>query len=144
MKNQLKLAGVYLLSGMVFIALCFVYPDISIFFGLAGGCIGPGLIIIYNYNYWKKRPDEYESKKENEMIEYSDERKEMIRGKSARVSIMVNWILLSLIVVMLSLLGQFELLPYDYVKPIVIGASLYWLISIIIMQITYKYLSGKY
>ncbi len=144
MKNLFKSGVIYLLFGLFFLVMCFVYPDISVFFGLAGACIGPGLFMICKYSYWKKRPNEYTEKKENEAIEFSDERKEMIRGKSARISIMANWILQSIVIVILTFLGQLEVLPYDYVKPIIIGAALYWILSAIIMQIVYKYLSNKY
>ncbi len=144
MKNQFKAGIIYLLVGSVFIGLSFVFPDVSIFLGLAGMCIGPGLLMLYKHSYWKKRTNEYSEKIENDKIMYNDERLEMIRGKVARVSILVSWALQSFIIVTLTLLGQFKVLPYDYVKPIVIGVALYWMFSAIIMQLIYKGLSKRY
>ncbi|ONI43738.1 hypothetical protein AN641_09125 [Candidatus Epulonipiscioides gigas] len=144
MKNQFKLGVIYLLAGMFFIVLCFIFPDNGIFYGLAGASIGPGLLMLYKHNYWKKRPSEYEEKIENDKIELTDERKEMIRGKSARLSIMLNWILQSIIIISLAFLKQFEVLPYDYVNPVINGITLCWTISAVSLYLIYIWMSKKY
>ncbi len=144
MKNQFRLSVIYLLVGLIFVALCFIYPDITIFIGLAATYMCIGVFAAVKYVYWKKRPTEYAEKKENETIEFNDERKEMIRGKAARLSILANWILQAIIIVTLAILVQLEVLPYDYVKPIILGVALYWVISTVIAQFIYKWLSKKF
>lgn len=146
MKNKLKLGIINLIFSGVFIGLCFIFPEISIFFGFAGVCFSVGMFMLYQYFHWKSpsKQEEYKEKIENETIELHDERKEMIRGKAARLSLLANWCLMSAIVVIVSLLGQFEVFPYEYAKPVIFGITIYWIISAIIMQIIYKFLCNKY
>ena len=144
MKNQLKSSILFFCFGIVFLILAFSFPDISIFSGFVGGCFGPAIMMLYKYLYWRKRPEEYDEKIENENIELYDERKEMIRGKALRVSTLVNWCILSIFIVTISLLGQFEIISKGISRYIVLGVAGYWLISVVIMQIIYKWLSKKY
>ena len=99
MKKQLKSSILFFCFGIAFLILAFAFPDISIFAGFVGGCFGPAIMMLYKYLYWRKRPEEYDEKIENENIELYDERKEMIRGKALRVSTLVNWGILSIFIV---------------------------------------------
>lgn len=144
MKNQLKSSIIFFCLGIAFLILAFIFPSISIFVGFVGGCFGPAVMMLYKYLYWRKRPEEYEEKIKNDTIELHDERKEMIRGKALRVSTLVNWCLLSIFIVTIAFLGQFEIIASEISRYIVMGIAGYWLISIAIMQIIYKWLSKKY
>ena len=116
MKNYLKSSIIYFCLGIVFLVLAFIFPDISIFVGFVGGCFGPAIMMFYKYFYWKKRPTEYSEKIEDESIELHDERKEMIRGRALRVSTLINWCILSIFIVVVALLGQFEVISGDCFK----------------------------
>ena len=144
MKNQLKAGILFLISGVVFVILSFAFPDISIFVGFVGGCFGPGILMIYKYLYWKKRPEEYKQKTEDENIESYDERKEMIRGKALRISTIIIWCIMSATIVVIAFLGQFEVISSELSRYVVMGIAIYWFISVVIMQVVYKYLSSKY
>ena len=144
MKNQLKSGIIYLALGIAFIALCFIFPEINIFFGFAGACIGPGLLMIYKHYYWQKRPEEYKRKLEDVHIELHDERKEMIRGKASRISHLANWILISIATVTISLLGQFGVISIELSKYVILAIAVYWILSLVLMQIIFKYISSKY
>ncbi|MGL5259900.1 MAG: hypothetical protein ACRC7V_07305 [Lachnospiraceae bacterium] len=144
MKNYLKSSIVYFCLGIVFLILAYVFPDISIFVGFAGACIGPAIMMVLKYLYWRKRPIKYSEKIEDESIELHDERKEMIRGKSLRISTLINWCILSAFISIVAFLGQLQVISIETSKPIIITIAAYWFISVVIMQIVYKYLSKKY
>lgn len=74
MKNQLKSSILFFCLGIAFLILAFIFPSISIFIGFAGGCFGSAVVMLYKYLYWRKRPDEYEEKIKNDIIELYDER----------------------------------------------------------------------
>lgn len=144
MKNQLKSSILFFCLALVFLILAFVFPEISIFVGFVGGCLGPAIMMLYKYLYWRKRPEKYEEKIERDTIELYDERKEMIRGKALRASTIVNWCILSVLIVTIALLGQFHIIASEISRPIILGIAAYWLLSIVIMQVIYKSLSKKY
>ncbi len=144
MKNYLKSSMVYFCLGIVFLMLAFIFPDISLFVGFVGGCFGPAIMMLYKYFYWKKRPSEYNEKVEDENIEIYDERKEMIRGKSLKVSTLLNWCILSAFIIIVAFLGQFGVISQEISRLIIMIVAVYWFISALIMQIVYKYLSKRY
>lgn len=72
--------------GIVFFAMaCTDIPLQSLFCGLAGAGIGPGVMMISKYVYWSHpdRKTKYTDKLEAEKIKMHDEREEMLRGKTA-------------------------------------------------------------
>ncbi len=144
MKKNLVYGILYLTAGILFIGMCFIFPHISLFAGFAGATIGPGLLMIYKHHYWSKRPDEYVEKLESDNIELHDERKEMVRGKTFRVTTLINWTMMSLIIVTIAFLGQFGIIPKDFSNYIVWGISAYWFVNIIILQLVYKHFDNKY
>lgn len=144
MKKLMTSGVIALLIGAGFIALSIAFPDKSIFFGLAGAAFGQGLLMLFKYGQWKKSPQTYAEKAEVQAIDAQDERKEMIRGKAARYSILANWMFQSLIMVTLTLLAQFDVLPDDFVQPVVLGIAAYWIITAVMMQVIYKRLSKRY
>ncbi len=144
MKNYLRSGIIYFCLGIIFLVLVFIFPDISIFAGFVGGFFGLAIMLFYKYFYWKKRPTEYSVKIEDDNIELHDERKEMIRGKALRVSTLVNWCILSIFIIVVAFLGQFEVISEEISRLIMWIIAVYWFVSALIMQIVYKYLSKKY
>ncbi len=144
MKNQFKLGIIYLLLGAFFICLCFAFPEVGLFYGLAGASIGPGIMMVYKHRYWSKRPTEYEEMIENQNIELNDERKEMIRGKAARVSILIIWSFLSLLIITAAFLGEFQVISEEISKFAVQSMAAFMVLFYLVPYFTYKYLSKKF
>ena len=87
MKRSELITGIlFSTMGIIFFAMaCMDTPLQSLFCGLAGAGIGPGVMMISKYVYWSHpdRKTKYTDKLEAEKIEMHDERKEMLRGKTA-------------------------------------------------------------
>ena len=85
-KSDLMTGVIFSMVGIIFFAIaCVDTPLQSLFCGLAGAGIGPGIMMLLKYAYWSNpdRKTKYAEKLEEEKIEMHDERKEMIRGKTA-------------------------------------------------------------
>ncbi len=142
----------FLKEGLIFILLgitCFVLAMTletklnSILFGLTGSFCGPGIYIVAKYFYWSspKRKQLYEQKTENDYIELHDERKEMIRGKAARFSLLVNMLITSVSVFVVSILGQLEIISWH--KPVTFFIAFLFIVQAVASQIIYKQLEKK-
>jgi len=106
-----------LYSGLSFIALGFIFIILYIatngegvasnFAGFAGGCIGPGIVMVCKYFYWSKpeNKEAYEERLKNEKINAKDERKVMIRRISGQVMYTFTVIMLAVLTFVLSLIG---------------------------------------
>lgn len=68
----------------------------------------------------------------------------MIRGRALRISTLINWCIMSVTIVFISLLSQFEVISSELSKYAVMGIAIYWVITVVIMQVVYKHLSSKY
>ncbi len=139
-------------EGLIFILLgvtCFVLAmtletKLSvILFGLTGSFCGPGIYILIKYFYWSspKRKQLYEQKTENDYIELHDERKEMIRGKAARFSMLVNMLITSISIFIVSILGQLEIITWH--KPVMLFVAFIFTVQALAGQIIYKQLEKK-
>lgn len=144
MNKYLRFSLISLCLGSLFLLLAFLYPSKSIFAGLVGAFFTPAFIGLYKYSYWKKRPLEYQDKIENDNIEIFDERKEMIRGKTLKISTLINGCILSALLITITLLEQFEVISSEVSRPLLIVLAAYWIISYGISWLVYKYLSKKY
>lgn len=106
-----------LYSGLGFIALGIVFLIFYIisggegvasnFAGFAGGMTGPGIMMVYKYFHWSKPENKaaYEERLKKEKISLYDERKIMIRGKSAYAMYKITIIVLAFLIFILSLVG---------------------------------------
>ena len=64
----------------------------SFLWGMVGGCIVPGIMMISKYIYWSRpeNKEKYETKLKNEEINRNDERKVMLRDKSGRITYVIS------------------------------------------------------
>lgn len=118
MKKSYLLTGfIYIVAGLAFLILA-LRTDTrlnSIFSGLAGAGIVPGLMMIYKYFYWN-RPENrqrYQKKLENEQIEIHDELKSMLRAQAGRWAYVIGTLAISAAMLVFCILGQLEIVA-DY------------------------------
>ena len=102
-KSTLYIGLCYLAVGICAILFGLFGPSIEndgIIWGIAGGGIGPGLYMIYKYFYWSKPENKpkYEEKLKKEQIILKDERKIMLREKSARITYIILFFLLAILI----------------------------------------------
>lgn len=126
MKRSNLITGIiYFTAGLLFFALsCMDTPLQSLFCGLAGAGIAPGFIMIYKYIYWS-RPDRrpaYQEKMETEKIELHDERKEMLRGKTARYMYAYTLLIIGVSVIIFQILSSLTVIEGGRVVIIYLGA----------------------
>ncbi len=113
-RSELYFGIGYLLAGILFLVLGFSIQTRmnGIIFGLAGACLGPGLVMIFKYYYWT-RPDkrqQYAQKLEQGKIELHDELKESIRNKSGRYTYVLGLLVSSLSTLVFAILDVLEIL----------------------------------
>lgn len=102
-KSTLYIGLCYLAVGICAILFGLFGPSIEndeIIWGVAGGGIVPGLFMIYKYFYWSKPENKpkYEEKLKKEQINLKDERKIMLREKSARITYIILFFLLAILI----------------------------------------------
>ncbi len=142
--NRLLYATIYAGLGALSLTLGIIYPDVSMFYGLTGAMFAPALLL-FAQHFKLKNPGyrkEYDAKTDAQNIDLYDERKEMIRGKAARVAILFNWTLMSVAVFVVGVLGQFGYI--DYYRQIIWGVTAYWVVTTIAMQVIYRVISKRY
>ena len=94
MKKSMLYTGI----AYVFVGLCCLTAAIltetwleAMLWGLAGGAVSPGLVMIWKYVHWTRpeNREEYARRLEEEQIEMRDERKVMLRDKSGRIAYLI-------------------------------------------------------
>lgn len=118
MKKSYLLTGfIYIVAGLGFLILALTTDTRlnSVFSGLAGAGIGPGLMMIYKYFYWNRPENKqrYQKKLENEQIEIHDELKSMLRAQAGRWTYVIGTLAISLAMLVFCILGQLEIVA-DY------------------------------
>jgi hypothetical protein len=114
MKKNLARVGLAFLSvGLVLLSVgVFGAPDRlkSLAWGLAGGAIGPGLLMLGLYFYWSSpsRAALFEEKQRHEGIEARDERKIMLRERAGRAAWLLLMAALAFFVLLFSILNAFS------------------------------------
>lgn len=147
MKRSMLYTGIgYLAAGIGFLLLALMteYALDPLFWGLAGGGIGPGIMMLWKYWHWTRpeHQEEYEQRMKHERINLRDERKTMLRDKSGaavfRISLLVYPVLM-LICAVLAIL--------DIAMPL--ARQLLWILLLLeVLQcamgwVIYRYLSKK-
>lgn len=118
MKKSYLLPGViYIAAGLGFLILA-LRTDTrlnSVFSGLAGAGIVPGLMMIYKYFYWNKPENKqrYREKLENEQIEMHDELKSKLRDRAGRYTYIIGTLAISAAMLVFCILGELEMVA-DY------------------------------
>lgn len=114
MKRSMLYAGIgYILAGIAFAVLAIATEFVltPLFWGLAGACIGPGVMMIWKYRHWS-RPDRrelYEQRIKQEQIELHDERKIMLRDKSGATVFRLSLIIYPILMFLCAILSLLEI-----------------------------------
>lgn len=117
MKKSILYTGIgYILFGVIslIIALSSEFKFEGILWGLCGAGIGSGITMIFKYAYWSKPENaaRYNEKLKVEKIEMSDERKIMLRDKSAYLTYRIMIVIYCMLIMTFTVLSVFE-----YFKP---------------------------
>ena len=136
----------YLLAGVIFLFLGFQFIDrlSSIFFGLAGAFMGPGIMMIYRYFYWN-RPENierYAMRMEQEQIEIHDELKTKLRDRSGRYAYVLGMCVISISIIVFTFLDALEIVHFGKFITYFLGA--YLVFQLIAGWIIYRILLKKY
>lgn len=131
-KSQLYISISYAMFGITCIVIAALneFKLEGILWGLSGVGVGSGFVLTWKYLYWSKpnNKNQYEEKIEQERIEMSDERKNMLRDKSGRITYRIMcavYCILILVFSTVSTLGYFN--PFS--KYVVIG-----LVTLLVFQ----------
>ena len=148
MKRSMLYTGIgYLCAGAAFLALalateCALTP---LFWGLAGGGIGPGAVMVWKYLRWSRpdRREEYEQRAKNEQIELRDERKTMLRDKSGAAVFRLALIVCPILMFLCATLSLLE------IGTPLVRQLIWFLLALEVLQYAigwaiYRHLSKKY
>ena len=145
-KNNLFVSLGYIFVGTMFLLAALVTETKleGIFSGLAGAGIGPGILMLYRYFYWKspKRSQQYQELLETEQIERHDELKEKIRGFSARYTYALGIIITSFAMLIFTILGSLDI-HIDY-RAIVIYLGCYLAFQCIFSTVIFNKILRRY
>ncbi len=145
-KSNLMVGLVFILIGVACLVLALSLDTrINDFlFWFAGAGIIPGLIMMVQYFYWAfpKNEARYAERLENQNIELQDERKQKLRDKSGRYAYIIGLAVIGLSIVIISVLGQLELI--SNFRFMVIFLYIYFIFQYIIGIIIFNYLNNKY
>ena len=147
MKKSYFITGaVYLAFGclMLTVALLTESRLEGILFGLAGAGIVPGIQMIVQYFYWSRPQNRqrYQEKREQEMIEKHDERKERLRDRAGRYAYALGLVALSLSILVFSALGALGVVQQS--GPVLLFLGGYLIFQIAAGEVFYRMLQKKY
>lgn len=146
MKKHNLIIGVgYIILGIILIAVSMRIDNrlSSLLFGFSGGCIGPGIMMIYKYFYWNapKNRQKYQEKLEHESIELHDELKVKLRDKSGRYTYLLGLVILCVSIVIFAILGQLNIVDAHITILFLYGYLIFQIIAGILI---FKHLLKKY
>ena len=147
MKKSNLITGIsYFAIGVISLGLALTFESNldSMFFGIAGAGIAPGVMVIYKYFYWNKpeNKERYREKIENEAIERHDELKVKLRDRSGRYAYVIGLVTICVSIVVFSILAKLQITINSRIIVLYLGA---YLISQIFVGIFfYKQLLRKY
>ncbi len=142
-KRNFIAGGLYILIGAVFLLLA-IHIKSSIFFGLAGAGLGPGIVMMYRYFYWS-RPENsarYLEKIMDEKIEQQDELKVKLRDKSGRYAYALGLMTISIAMFVFTILGELGIVGNSVLIVGFLGS--YLLFQIVVGMVVFKHLLKKY
>lgn len=116
----------------------------GILWGVAGACILPGLMMVFQYFYWSspKNKERYEARLENEHIEQHDELKTKIRDKAGRYTYILGLLVISFSILVFGILSALEVIDHAHIMVLYLGGYLLfqWIAGIVIFnQLMKKY-----
>ncbi len=146
MKKSNLITGIaYVLAGILFFwASSLDTPFQSIFAGLAGAGLAPGIAMLIKYFYWNKpeNRERYADKMDQERIELHDERKEIIRGKAARYQCLLTLGILALSVFLFQILEILGAVAESRIFIIYLG--LLFFLELLLSRLLYRWVERKY
>lgn len=142
-KSNVVTGVVYVLLGIGCL-LAAIRLDFGVLYGLAGGGIGVGVMMIYRYFYWTstKRAGRYQEKLEEAHIEMHDELKEKIRDKSGRYAYVLGLVITSVSCLVFSILDELRIV--ENADVFIAYLFVYWLIQAVSLIVIYRYQLRKY
>lgn len=110
--------------------------DSSLAYGLGGGALGGGIVMVWKYVYWSapKRAGEYQERMEDESIQIHDELLERLRDRSGRYAYLLGLGVLCVSILVFGVLE--ELGAVENVRLLVLYLFAYlvfqWVVGIVI------------
>ncbi|MPM65092.1 hypothetical protein SDC9_111984 [bioreactor metagenome] len=145
-KDTLFYGIISTILGSVFIglALIFEFQAEGYLWGFGGAGLSSGIMSVWKYIHWTKPENisEYNERLKTEKIELADERKIMLRDKSARITYMIMlglYVALIMIFSVLSTFGYFT--PFS--RYLVIIFSVMIIVQFFIGIIAFSYLNKR-
>lgn len=148
MKKSDLWTGIAMIAvGLACLAAAFLNTLLSsLFAGLFGAFTFPGMMQVYKYLKWSspKHHDEYQERLEQERIDLRDERKEMLRNKSGRISYVFGLLLGAVSMTAFSLLGKLGVVEEAASRLLICFLAGYLLVQLLAGVLVYKLLETKY
>ena len=147
MKKQVLYKAIISIGGgiaFIILSIVFEFPNESFLWGFGGGGIGAGTTMLLKYIHWSKPEnlEEYNERLKSQKIELSDERKVMLREKSARITYMI---MMGIYFFFIILFGIVNTLGYftQLARHLVMGLSLLVLIQFVCGAAAFSYLNKR-
>ena len=148
MKKSDLWTGIAMIAvGLACLAAVFLNPlASSLFAGLFGAFTFPGVMQVYKYLKWSspKHHDEYQERLEQERIDLRDERKEMLRNKSGRISYVFGLLLGAVSLTAFSFLGKLGVVEEPAARLLIFFLAGYLLFQLFAGILVYGLLDAKY
>ena len=148
MKKSDLWTGIAMIAvGLACLAAVFLNPlASSLFAGLFGAFTFPGVMQVYKYLKWSspKHHDEYQERLEQERIDLRDERKEMLRNKSGRISYVFGLLLGAVSLTAFSFLGKLGVVEESAARLLIFFLAGYLLFQLFAGILVYGLLDAKY
>ena len=145
-KKVLYKAMISIGLGLAFIMVSFLFefPNESFLWGFGGGGIGSGTMMLFKYIHWSKPENqkEYSHIIKKQTIELSDERKVMLREKSASITGMIMLGIYCLFIILFAILNTLGYLP-QLSQYLISGLSILIIIQITSGIIIFNHLNKK-
>lgn len=144
-KSNLYIGIIYLLIGILFgVIVSFTNTNFdSLLFGLAGGGVGGGSLLLLKYFYWTHPNNQarYKKRIENEAIELHDERKEKFRNQSGRYAYILGLIIICISIIIFSVLNTSGIIQHTKILILYLGG--YLVFQYIAGIVIFNYLNKK-
>ena len=147
MKRNYLNKGVILLLVGICLVLIAAFSETAVdglFWGFAGGALGPGIVSIIQHFYWSapNNQERYREMQEQADINLHDELNEKLRDKAGRIAYLIGLLIICISEVVFSVLGKAGIISDHKVTVLYLFGLL--LIQIVIGNVAYRQLRKKY
>lgn len=146
-KSDLWFGIAMIAMGLACLAAVFLNTLVSsLFAGLFGGLTVPGVMQVYKYCKYTspKHAAEYQERLEQEQIDLRDERKEMLRNKSGRITYVLGLLVLAVSMTVFSFLGKLGIVEEAAARLLIFFLAAYLLFQLFAGILIYRLLETKY